>query len=134
LLLPLQVKDQDLVSPALAQSLGCHLRAGRLDHGSRLARNRQHVAEFDGLVFGRYTLNLHHVAWCDPILLTTGTNNRVHKPSIAGRLGRCAPKISNSGKPRIARAETSAPWYAQAPHVLGERLAPRRQAGIAKLE
>src|ERR1039458_1609979 len=58
LLFALQVEDQNLVAPALAQHLA-------------------------GLVCGFNALNLQHVAGRDPILLATGANNRVHNPSSA---------------------------------------------------
>ena len=37
LLLPLQVEDQDLGGPAVAEDLGGHFGGGWLGHGSRLA-------------------------------------------------------------------------------------------------
>src|ERR1035437_4849448 len=115
LFLPLEVEDQNLIAPALAQHFGDHLGGGRFGHGSRFIADGQHIAELDGLILvGNHALNLHHVAWRDAILLTTGTNHRVHKPSSAS-----PTQPERSRNPKIARAETSAPRYAQAPQAPG---------------
>src|ERR1017187_7177416 len=102
LLLPLQVEDQDLVAAAFAEYFGSNLGAGRLGHGSGVAGDCEHIAELDrlGLGVGNHTLNFDYVAWSDSILLTTGANNRVHKPSSAAPAApvrSCIPKNSSGG-------------------------------------
>src|SRR5690242_5380879 len=50
LLLPLVVEDQDLVPAALADNGSDDFRAGRAAQGAGIAREREHVAEFERAV------------------------------------------------------------------------------------
>src|ERR1700759_2738013 len=105
LLLPLVVEDQDLVPAAFAEHSAEHAqRRGvrqRVVLRAVRAGDTQHIAEFDGAVLAcRNLLNLHNVARGDTVLLSTGTNDRVHtssgvrsgerKPSSAGWADTCS--------------------------------------------
>jgi len=46
-----------------------------------LARDREHVTEFDGRIAGADFLYLQHITRCDAVLLASGANDCVHKKS-----------------------------------------------------
>src|SRR5579859_804670 len=79
LLLALEVEDQDLVGASGLHHLSAdHGACARAD-GAFLAGNRQNVIELDGVaIAGRELLNFDHVSGRNPILLSSGANDRVH--------------------------------------------------------
>src|SRR6185437_261110 len=81
LLLPLEMEDQHLVAAPLAKHLGRNLRTSRPGQLSRLAGNRQHVAELHRPILRRDGLDLQHVSGRNPVLLPSRAYHCVHSES-----------------------------------------------------
>ena len=130
LLLPLQMEDKDLAARPWPRTSAVTLALDGLARLPASPLKARTSLNSTVLLVGWNRLNLHHIAWRDTILLATGTNDRVHKPSRADARANAshAHKLELLGRKLPCRGTLERPKH------LGERLAPRRQAGIAKLE
>src|ERR1700761_4595620 len=82
LFLALEVEDQNLVSPSIAQDGSQHLALGRLGDGGVPIGKSEHVVElYSGVGFATDLLNLHHIARSDAMLFPACADDSVHKPS-----------------------------------------------------
>src|SRR6266567_3960473 len=79
LLLFLVVKNQDLLGSAFVQDFSRDQRALCPRNLSVARRHSQHITKFDlAVLFTALGFQANHIPGCDPILLSTGANDRVH--------------------------------------------------------
>src|SRR5579862_5557057 len=113
LLLALVVEDQDFRTAALLDDLADYARVGLLADLTGLAGYGQHIGELHlAIGAGAQFLDSNHIARRHPVLLATGADNRVHKPSsIECRENSARRSISNGTSQ--ARARTPAQLIAR---------------------